>query len=359
MRYLSRYPSVVLLIGVLLLLLTVSAPGTVSAQVATGTIEGSAHRLDDNEPLVHSLIRLTAHPAGDTLRTVLTDAQGRFRFNGIPAGSYQLQLELIGHHPVVSPPLQLVAGGTLVHQLRSRFEPIRLTGITVRRGSECLSGSELHQDEELSVLWNEAYKGVEARRAFEMQYQFVQVTTQKIVARYRLLRDGREVRVDTFINQPDSVLVREQRRHARRRAQGYGRPGELLLHLPEDKELLADEFLDEYCLHTNVEQADGALGLRFRPLEARADRIDIRGTIWLDAASFVTRRLDLEWIEVDRVIARGTMVYDDISVGGQGMRMPASGHVSGRPSGRMGLIVTGATADFNFAYSAFQPREAR
>ncbi|MBA4158658.1 MAG: carboxypeptidase regulatory-like domain-containing protein [Gemmatimonadetes bacterium] len=324
-------------------------------QRATGTIEGTVRRLDDGAPLPFALVRLRA-PGDEDLGApgVLTDSGGRYRFLRVEPGAFQLQLELIGYERVHSPVLRVESGATLTHDLTSAFEPIRITGIIVRPEGSCVTADLLHEDEELAGLWNEARKGIEARRAFDLQYRYATILEQDVYVRLRLMRDRLDMRVDTIINQPDSVLVREERRHARQRDHGYGVRGALALTLPNERDLLADEFLQDHCLAAPVVGEDGSIGVVFRPVRPSADRVDIRGTIWLAPVSFQIRRLTLDWVEGERSIARGTIVYEDVPVLGHTLRLPVHGQLDGRMSGPMRAVVLGASAPVRFSYRAFE-----
>jgi hypothetical protein len=138
-----------------------------------------------------------------------------------------------------------------------------------------------------------------------LQYRYATILEQDVYVRLRLMRDRLDMRVDTIINQPDSVLVREERRHARQRDHGYGVRGALALTLPNERDLLADEFLQDHCLAAPVVGEDGSIGVVFRPVRPRADRVDIRGTIWLAPVSFQIRRLPL----ADSVILATALAY--------------------------------------------------
>ena len=300
-------------------------------------------------PLAFSLVRLLA-PEGAPARAVLSDAQGRFRFAEVPAGEYRLQIERIGYQQVLSPVLRVRAGEVLFHELRSGFEAIQVEGLVARAGGSCLNGEQLSEDPELEALWKETQKGIEIRRAFELQYRFARELRQNVHAKLRLLKDRREISADTLLSEPDSALVREQRRQARRRTEGYGKKGSLALALPDERDLFEESFLDRYCLQTAIEETGGALGLQFRPIGSRLDRIEIRGTVWTDADNYLIRRLEIDWIEGDHRIAHGTVDYSDVPVEGSAFRLPVRGHVAGRPSGPMAAVLTGATADLTISY---------
>lgn len=185
------------------------------AQVGYGTVEGVARTAEDGAPLSFLLIQLLPvdYQTASPLR-VLTDGEGGFSFIRVPAGDYRLQVERIGYQRILSPVVSVQPGATLFQEIISSIEPIQLAEITVWPAGSCLTGGRLEEHPDLAALWNEAQTGVEIRRAFELQYRFVTNLQQDIHARQRLLRDKRQRRDTTLVNEPDSVLVRDQRRQA-------------------------------------------------------------------------------------------------------------------------------------------------
>lgn len=337
-----------------LLLLLGTAPRVI-AQTAPGAVEGVARSADGGSPLPFALVRLVraADPAAP-VASVVTDAAGRFRFAAVAAGDYRLQLERIGHGRALSPTLRVQPGETLVHVLRGAVEPVQLAGITVRPEGPCLDAARLAEDPQMNALWNEARKGIETRRAFQQQFRFTRVWRQDVVTRLRLVRDTREVRMDTLVSEPDSAAARTRRRAERLRTEGYGTRGGLVLTLPDEADLLDDAFLQGHCLETPVEEEAGSLAIRFRPVRDRRDAADIRGTLWLDARTFGVRRLDVQWVEGTFPIAWGHVDYGDVEVDRVRLRLPTGGRVEGRPSGVVAAVVTGASAEMTFTYSGFE-----
>lgn len=329
----------------------------VAAQAAQGSIQGTAHSAEDAQPLRFSLVRLlplrsdSASPRG-----TITDAQGRFRFEGVAAGEYRLQLELIGYQRTLSPVLRVEPGASLRHEIRGAMEPIQLEGITAYADGTCLGASQLSEDPALTALWDEARKGMETRRAFERKYRFTRSMRQEVNVRRRLMRTSRVQQEDTVVSEPDSVVARDQRRREERRTHGYLQEGPtgFVLQMPNEKDLLDDEFLADHCLEASVDGPGGAVGVRFRPVEARRDRTDIRGTIWLDPKSFLIQRLEVDYIKGKQSVAESSVQFADIRVGESTVRLPASGTAVGRPSGLLGLAIPEARILFTIAYRDFQ-----
>jgi hypothetical protein len=73
----------------------------------------------------------------------------------------------------------------------------------------------------VATLWNEAKKGVAARRAFELQYRFARTMRQDVQMRWRLRAPTERHSENTTISNPDSVVARDRRAEAAHRERGY------------------------------------------------------------------------------------------------------------------------------------------
>lgn len=308
--------------------------------------------------MAFSLVRLIHVTEPDeTRQQTITNAEGRFRFVSVPAGDYQLLSLRIGSQPLLSPVLHVKPAESLYYELRSEPLPIQLPAVTVRAGKTCLGKANLAEDSELATLWGEARKGVETRRVFELRYRFNRSLRQDVRTQFRLRKDGRQLRVDTVVSEPDSVVVQERRDRARHEAAGYGQGN--LLALPSEKELLADEFLQNHCLETAILNKKGAFGLRFRPMTDRHSGYDIRGTIWLDSASYQVRRIEYEHLDGGKPFSQVGIDYGDVRVGRTSFRLPVSGWATLRPRGPSKVLVSGASAPLTYAYWAFEESPAK
>lgn len=319
---------------------------------AGGVVEGTARNAEDGAAIPFALIRLV--PSTELRVKIppsVTDADGRFSFSGLPAGEYRLQLERIGFERAVSPTLQVRSGETIRHELRAASQPLPLASMTVRPGDACLTVDRIADDPGLAALWNEARKGVEIRRAFESSYRFVQRLRQDGTIQWRFRRDRPLVRDDTLRSEPDSVAVREARRQARIRKYGYAQGN--LLTLPSEKELLDEAFLRDHCF-TTVERTDDSFGIRFRPVAGRAKKVDIEGTIWVDATNFLARRLDVVYVDGGDPFGEGSIIYTDITVDGRPLRVPTSGIARVRMRGTDRALAQGANVDLRISYWGFE-----
>lgn len=332
------------------------------AAARTGAVTGLAVRAEDDTPIPFALIRLVApHDVADStpgvapavpraVMQVVTNADGRFQFAGVPAGDYHLQLARIGYRPVLSPALHVAPGATLRHELRGPARAVLLAPVTVYGGAACLTAAALADEPRVATLWAEARKGVEVRDAFARQVRFASVLRQEITARWRFRRASREVRVDTVLSEPDSVRARAARLATTRAAQGYAEGN--LIALPRETELLTDDFLRDHCLERQVAEEGGALGLRFRPVRDRRDGADVRGTIWIAADGYQIRRLEFEYVEGGGApFARSRLDYGDVTIAGSTLRLGTGGEGAIlRPRGVTRAALRSAATTFTLTY---------
>jgi hypothetical protein len=121
--------------------------------------------------------------------------------------------------------------------------------------------------------------------------------------------------------------------------------------MPDELDVLHEDFLKEHCVLATAQRGTGEVGLRFLPLRMRRDFLDVGGTIWLDSASFLARRIELEYVDGDN--QRGTVRLDfaDLPVGGGTLRMPVGGDINVRPSRKDPARHT--ESRFTITYSGF------
>lgn len=163
---------------------------------------------------------------------------------------------------------------------------------------------------------------------------------------------------------PEGLTVREQReesstgRYARPFAAksaaelsrgGYVRAelGETVFYPPDAAVLLSDEFLDQHCFRVRAGSGEnrGRVGLEFEPVRGRS-LPDVRGVLWLDAATSELRTLDYTFTGVRReqggtTAWGGRLEFDHLATGGWivrrwTLRMPQMGRRASTALGLMG-----------------------
>lgn len=323
------------------------------AQTNAGTIEGFARVATTNAPMPFSLVRLLRSDSASSpsLQTI-TNADGRFRIASLPAGDFRLQILRIGFHPMVSPLLHLESGETLHYELRSEPLPVQLPTVAVHAFTGCLGAANIADDSALALLWNEARKGVEVRRAFELRYRFSRSLHQVAQVHWRLRPDRHQVRVDTVASEPDSIPVREVRAQTEHAGAGYGQGNRLII--PDEKELLDGGFLRNNCLETSIERKAGAIGVAFRPASLQPTGYAIRGTIWLDSASYLIRWIDYGHLDDGEAFSQVSINYAPVRVGESVLQLPSGGQASLRPRGPGHWLASAVTATLSYTYWGFQ-----
>jgi hypothetical protein len=327
----------------ILLLLAVALPA--AAQQPAGSVTGTAAVAEGGAPIPLSLVNLLpAQGSDEPLRGMLTDARGEFRFDGVPAGRYRLRLDRIGFVSTPSAAFEVRGGETVRRALVAGVTPVVLEGISVS-GNACYGLDRLDDAPDLAVLWREAQKAVETRRRFQQQYSFAYRLRLDGQAQLRFLRDRRITQDTTVVSHPDSVAVREARRRGK-----YGqqtRTG-VNLRIPDELELLDDDFLRTHCLEGDTEDERGGLTLRFRPSgrPGGGGELDIRGALRIDPASYVVRELEFEYLNGRKPFARGTLRFAEVRTPDGAMRLPAGGILSGDPGGMVGMVVQGVQGTF-------------
>jgi hypothetical protein len=78
--------------------------------------------------------------------------------------------------------------------------------------------------------------------------------------------------------------------------------GSTLYRAPDAHVLADDSFLDSYCLRLAEDSTPNAewLGVTFEPARSRRDIIQIRGVLWLDRANAALRRIEYEYVGLER-----------------------------------------------------------
>jgi hypothetical protein len=164
---------------------------------------------------------------------------------------------------------------------------------------------------------------------------------------------ARRQRGDTLVNEPDSADIREERTRARRAAEGFGKGNTLAL--PDEIELTADTFLRTHCIVPTIRDSSGTSGIRFLET-SRGNGFGIQGTIWIDAATRLMQRVELDYLNGDAPIGAIAVDYSDVAIGGTTLRLPTSGWGWIRPlDAPRG---TTATTRLSFGYSRFEDRRS-
>ena len=346
----TRRRRIALLTGGLILGTSV-APGAVAQKAAVG---GVARAEESDAPVQFALVRLVRADSGPSPSEGppqgITSADGRYWFSDVAPGRYRVQLLRIGFRPVLSDPVQVAAGETARLDLRVALQPLLLPPVSVM-AEVCVTARELFRHPQLLALWQQARDGASVRTELMARYRYQMLNREE---GYELKADG-PTPVHTldrpFVSDPKWALSNAARIRAQRLSRGYYGPNDGW-GLPNELEVLHEDFLKAHCLSSVAERGDGEVGLRFRPLRARRDFLDVRGTIWLESATYLARRIKLEYVDGEE--SRGTVRLDfaDVAVAGGTLRMPVGGAYAMRPSRKNPTRRT--EGKLTFTYSGFE-----
>ena len=257
------------------------------AQAISGTLVES----ETGAPVEGAAVILLSRN-GERLDWRLTNATGRFNFRTPGPGTYLLQAERIGHARVLSDPIPIDRGVTVVYRLETPVEAILLAGIEVESSRRC----EVRPRQGLSTatVWEEARKALEAtsRTSSLGVYRYmIRRYEQELDARGRRVRSeqSRILRGQALASPFRSLDVENLLENGFVRPDGEGS----IYYGPDADVLLSDPFLDTHCmsLEWGEDEAEGLLGLSFEPTEDRGVP-DIRGVLWLDPAN-----AELQWLD--------------------------------------------------------------
>jgi hypothetical protein len=317
--------------------LVLGAASGSNVQAQRAAIEGVARAEDSGRPVAFALVRLvpadTTKSRSDTPPQGITTADGRYRFVDVPAGQYRVLLLRIGFRPVLSEPVQVAGGETVQLPLRVASLPIVLPTV-IAAPEVCLKASELSQYPQIQTLWQQARDGAAVRTEIMARFRYRVQTYEATLARKD---DGTPVGfVDqSWISDPGSAVRNAARRRSERLSRGYYGPTNKNgagFFVPNELDVLHEDFLKEHCVEAAARHGPGEIGLRFLPARQRPNLLDVAGTIWLDSATLLARRIDLDYVDGDD--HRGTVRLDfgDVAVVGGTLRMPVGGDIDMRPS---------------------------
>jgi hypothetical protein len=314
-------------------LLILGSAAVPAALDQTAVVEGQARAEAGGAPVQFALVRLVRADAGvvpsDTPPQGITNAEGRYRFDGVAPGRYRVELQRIGFLPVLSDPVNVAAGETVRLDLRVPSQPLVLPPITVK-AEVCVTAQGLKEHPQLQMLWQQARDGASVRAELMARYRYHVLMREETLA---LKADGTPVGTldQPRVSEPKWAPGIAARNRAQRLSRGYYSPNDGW-YPPDELDVLHQDFLKGHCLISTPVRGDGEVGLRFLPLRPRRDFLDVLGTIWLDPSTYLARRIDLEY--VDGTESRGTFRFEfgDVAVARATLRMPVGGTFAIRSS---------------------------
>ena len=282
-RYTPLLPAAALLLVAPLVASAQVVRGTVSSAVANGRVAGAVVLLIDSS--------LTARARA------LTSDSGTFSIGAGAAGRFQLKVMRIGFHPTESPVFDLRRDTTIDVALADI--PVVLPAFVTRDRNDC----KLHPDTTDTglatfALWDQARTALLAAAITLEQhdYRFTKLLHLRIYdVRQGALRDIALRETVTHGTTPWTSLPAEQLRKDGYMAQD---DSGMTFWAPDLDVLLSSYFTEAHCFHLAAATPDsGLVGLDFEPA-ARPRHVEIRGTLWFDAATKELRRLRFAFVNL-------------------------------------------------------------
>jgi hypothetical protein len=240
---------------------------------------------------------------GTAVRNAVTNQRGEYAIQVPGAGRYRLTVRRIGVRAWQSDLLTVSAGETVV--LDVGMDPFTtLPRVTVADRSLCTTGRD---GPRVAALWREA----------ETALNVIVISGQDSVLNRRLVRFKRSLNALT-------MQVTEETYHSYDKNDGIGEPNfeslpadslsqigywqdadrDMTFLAPDAHALLSRAFLRDHCfsLVENRPDRPGLTGLAFAPVRNRI-MPDIRGTLWLNSATYELQLVEFRWTQLPRELA--------------------------------------------------------
>ena len=286
--------------------LSVLVPGFARAQVVRGEVTDSSNR-----PISGVIVMLLDSRSQSRARA-LTDERGEFRIAAPATGAYSLRTQRIGFRPLSTPPIELRAGDEVMRHIVVAGLPITLDTIRVADRSSCKAFSD--SGAATYAVWEQVRAALTATE-LTTEFRSIAATT---VAYERVLDPRANNRVVQqkatlaagYVNRPWLSLPPDSLRRV-----GYvvtERDNSVVYYAPGIDALLSPSFAADHCFRiTRDAKRTELIGLSFEPNLDRKRTPEISGTLWVDHASSLLRRLEFRFVNVplEQETAGGDMQF--------------------------------------------------
>ncbi len=311
--------------------------GPVRAQIVRGVVVEQ----DTRTPVEGAMVVLMDLD-GRVVHRVLSDADGGFIADADRPGPHRMRVDRIGYESLTTEPFDVPVQG-VYRELVVPIRPVELTGLDVEGSRRCALPRE--QGRATARLWEEARKALQAAAwtlsSGTYRYTLLQFLRKLDADGRRVLNERRRFVSKTaqapYVSAPAEDLVEK----------GFIRENEdgtMTYFAPDAEAFLSDAFLDTHCMRVG-EVRDGMVGLAFEPVHGRRET-EIRGTLWIEAATATLRRLEFQYVnrprDRDMGAADGQVVFGRLPHGTWvvrewSLRLP----VFGMPANRSRAFVIG------------------
>lgn len=257
-------------------------------------------------PVAGAVVELSG--GSDRVVRALSREDGRYRLAAPGAGSYRIRVLRIGFRTGQLQPIEIPAGGTLIHDLLAPMVPVRLDDVQIRAEKRCVVRPE--EGMQAAALWEEARKALFATDLVQK--------TEEHRARIRYIERGydrrgqhvtsektREFEALIGTNPFSAIDPNDLAEHGYIRPDTSGGHNEIIYYAPDAHVLVDDAFTSTHCftVEDRERRDEGLIGLRFEPVEGR-EVPDVYGTLWLDRRTSELRSLEYKYTDMERGPAR-------------------------------------------------------
>lgn len=285
----SRAPA---MLAGLFSLLTLCAPGTTAAQELRGTVLQPGGGLPASGVVV---VMLDASRSDSIVARTVTGDRGFYSLKAPAARPVTVRVLRVGFLPMTVGTYRLEANETRTERIELEDNRVALATFTIREKGQCESRPQA------SLLVAQLFE--QARTALlsstsEISGEHAQADVVNFVRNEdkfgRVVGDVRREEVTgpsgrPYGSAPASMLAKS----------GYllEENGRTMLWAPDAEVLISDSFVRAHCFFL-VESEDAnssSIGLGFRPVKFDRNRVDVRGTLWMNRKTAELQHLEFEY----------------------------------------------------------------
>jgi hypothetical protein len=296
------------------LVLAAASPTVAYAQVVRGTVSSAV-----GSGRVAGAVVLLLDSTLTTYARALTSDSGTFAVGAGSPGRFHLKVMRIGFKPTESPAFDLKRDTTI--QVALADIPVVLPALVSHDRNDCRQHPDTTESGLATfALWDQARTALLAAAiTLEQQdYRFTKLLHLRVYdVKQRALRDIALRETVTQGTAPWTSLPAEELRRNGYMAQD---DSGLTFWAPDLDVLLSPYFTEAHCFHLATGQSpdSSVVGLDFEPA-ARPRHVEIRGTLWLDAASKELRRLGFAFVNLpgaaDDTLLGGNVDFTRLTTG--------------------------------------------
>ena len=271
-------------------------PRATRAQAVHGVV------VDANARPIAGVVVLLVDSASQVAARSLTDARGIYRLTAPRPASYRLRTLRIGYRPVVSAPFALEPASDVTRRLELADLPIALDTIRVVDRNVCRAFTD--SGAATYAVWEQVRTALTAAQLTTASRALAVSTVafDRTVGARPGVNEGTVLQrsaslMTGYVTQPWRAVGSDTLQRL-----GYlivQRDNSLVYFAPDLDVLLSNMFVEDHCFRIVRDRKHaGQLGIAFEPVPDRRRIPEIRGTLWVDAASSELRKLEFRYVNV-------------------------------------------------------------